>query len=114
MDQATQQNAALVEEMAAAASSLKGQASELEQAVAVFKLGADEQSAHFRPASVRTGKPASLAFKDSERRLEKASVQRVPTLARGATAAPNSLPKPMLVQTAKVAPTAGHDEWEMF
>lgn len=39
MDQTTQQNAALVEEMAAAASSLKSQASELVQAVAVFELG---------------------------------------------------------------------------
>ena len=38
MDQATQQNAALVEEMAAAASSLRGQAQELVQTVAVFKL----------------------------------------------------------------------------
>ena len=37
MDQATQQNAALVEEMAAAASSLKGQANELVQTVSVFK-----------------------------------------------------------------------------
>ena len=40
MDHATQQNAALVEQMAAAASSLKSQAGELVQAVAVFKLGA--------------------------------------------------------------------------
>jgi methyl-accepting chemotaxis protein len=38
MDQATQQNAALVEESAAAAESLKGQAQQLVQAVAVFKL----------------------------------------------------------------------------
>jgi methyl-accepting chemotaxis protein len=43
MDQATQQNAALVEQMAAAASSLKSQATELVQAVAVFKLDAHEQ-----------------------------------------------------------------------
>ena len=42
MDQATQQNAALVEEMAAAASSLQSQAQELVQAVAVFRLGANE------------------------------------------------------------------------
>ena len=41
MDQATQQNAALVEEMAAAASSLKSQAQDLVQVVAVFKLRAD-------------------------------------------------------------------------
>ena len=38
MDQATQQNAALVEEMAAAASSLRTQASNLVQSVAVFRL----------------------------------------------------------------------------
>ena len=38
MDQATQQNAALVEEMAAAASSLNSQARELVNAVAVFKI----------------------------------------------------------------------------
>ncbi|WP_143541760.1 methyl-accepting chemotaxis protein [Rhodoferax fermentans] len=40
MDQVTQQNAALVEEMAAAASSLKSQAQDLVQTVAVFKLAA--------------------------------------------------------------------------
>ena len=45
MDQVTQQNAALVEEMAAAASSLKTQALERVQTVAVFKLvGADKLS----------------------------------------------------------------------
>ncbi len=38
MDQVTQQNAALVEQMAAAASSLRSQAQELVQTVAVFKL----------------------------------------------------------------------------
>lgn len=38
MDQVTQQNAALVEESAAAAESLKGQAWQLVQAVSVFKL----------------------------------------------------------------------------
>jgi methyl-accepting chemotaxis protein len=38
IDQATQQNAALVEEMAAAAASLRGQANDLVQNVAVFKV----------------------------------------------------------------------------
>jgi len=41
MDQVTQQNAALVEEMAAAASSLKSQANDLVDTVAIFKLTAD-------------------------------------------------------------------------
>ena len=41
MDQATQKNAALVDEMAAAASSLNTQAQDLVQTVAVFKLGTE-------------------------------------------------------------------------
>ena len=41
MDQVTQQNAALVEEMAAAATSLKAQAQELVATVAVFQLASD-------------------------------------------------------------------------
>jgi methyl-accepting chemotaxis protein len=41
MDQTTQQNAALVEEGTAAAESLKGQAQQLVQAVAVFRLAPD-------------------------------------------------------------------------
>ena len=40
MDQMTQQNAALVEEMDAAAGSLNAQAQDLVQAVSVFKLPA--------------------------------------------------------------------------
>jgi len=45
MDQVTQQNASLVQEASAAAASLEEQADRLEQAVAVFKLTGDQQSA---------------------------------------------------------------------
>ena len=41
MDRTTQQNSALVEESAAAAESLKMQAQQLVQSVAMFKLRAD-------------------------------------------------------------------------
>jgi hypothetical protein len=69
MDQATQQNAALVEEMAAAASSLKSQAQELVATVAVFKLGdAHEQSSLAPPAAVRSSKPISQTYQGAERR----------------------------------------------
>ncbi|WP_294766885.1 methyl-accepting chemotaxis protein [uncultured Rhodoferax sp.] len=51
MDQTTQQNAALVEEMAAAASSLKSQAQDLVQVVAVFKLGASAGTSPLMMAS---------------------------------------------------------------
>jgi methyl-accepting chemotaxis protein len=50
MDQVTQQNAALVEESAAAAQSLKEQAAQLATAVSVFKLG-DEAAAAIARAS---------------------------------------------------------------
>lgn len=43
MDEVTQQNAALVEEAAAAAESLEEQAHNLAQAVAVFRLGAEQE-----------------------------------------------------------------------
>lgn len=45
MDTTTQQNAALVEESSAAASSLEAQADELEKTVAVFRLSAGQSSA---------------------------------------------------------------------
>ena len=47
MDQVTQQNAALVEQMAAAASSLKSQAQELLTTVAVFQLSGSAPSAKY-------------------------------------------------------------------
>jgi methyl-accepting chemotaxis protein len=57
MDQVTQQNAALVEEMAAAASSLKSQAQELVQTVAVFKLGTKDS--HHTAVCVAAGHDVS-------------------------------------------------------
>jgi methyl-accepting chemotaxis protein-1 (serine sensor receptor) len=56
MDLTTQQNAALVEESAAAAASLQSQASELVEAVAVFRLTADEAE---RPAAQHPERGAS-------------------------------------------------------
>ncbi|HZG21315.1 MAG TPA: methyl-accepting chemotaxis protein [Herbaspirillum sp.] len=55
MDQGTQQNAALVEEAAAAAQALQGQAEKLESVVAVFKL---EQRAAVGVAAAAVAKPA--------------------------------------------------------
>jgi methyl-accepting chemotaxis protein len=57
LDQVTQQNAALVEESAAAADSLNQQASRLVQAVSVFKLNWDAQA---QPSALRTA-PAAAA-----------------------------------------------------
>ena len=70
MDQATQQNAALVEESAAAADSLKTQAQQLVQAVAVFKLlsdGAQNDGLANRFAT-RSVAPSPAFFKRGEQR----------------------------------------------
>ena len=68
MDQATQQNAALVEEMASAASSLRNQSNDLVHTVSIFKLSpsqqvASAQSPALAPARMQqhiTQKPAGL------------------------------------------------------
>jgi len=130
MDQATQQNAALVEQMAAAASSLKSQANELVAAVAVFKLGANDQSAAPK-AQVRSKLPPSKPFKGNERRADAAAPPK-PAAARSpkpqmtarvqapaAPAAPvaaKKAPPPVLtVKTQpKPAPAGGDEEWETF
>ncbi|KRH98582.1 methyl-accepting chemotaxis protein [Curvibacter sp. PAE-UM] len=57
MDQVTQQNAALVEEAAAAAQSLEHQAMGLVQVVSVFRLGS-----HTAPGPARLSAPAPLAL----------------------------------------------------
>ncbi|MEX8195103.1 methyl-accepting chemotaxis protein [Comamonas guangdongensis] len=61
MDQTTQQNAALVEEMAAAASSLSHQAQSLVEAVAAFKLSEHEPAGHAAAvmSAVGRSKPAA-------------------------------------------------------
>ncbi|QNH21983.1 methyl-accepting chemotaxis protein [Xanthomonas sp. GW] len=75
MDESTQQNAALVEEASAAARSMEQQATELSQAVALFKL--DERTAPVRAArAAATVTPKRVARTDAARRL-----QSVPALA---------------------------------
>ena len=64
MDQGTQQNAALVEQVAAAAQSLQDQSARLEQAVSIFKIAAKSPQAARpweRPAAQRSATPA-LAY----------------------------------------------------
>jgi methyl-accepting chemotaxis protein len=101
MDQTTQQNAALVEEMAAAASSLKSQAQELVQTVAVFRLGGDTgQAAPTAAAAVAAPAPTVRA-----------------PAPKPAPAATQRLSAPAALAPAK-APTksAGTDDndWETF
>ncbi|MES2878879.1 MAG: methyl-accepting chemotaxis protein, partial [Pseudomonadota bacterium] len=122
MDQTTQQNAALVEQMAAAASSLKSQANELVQTVAVFKLGAqDGHRAVVMPTTaVRSHQPGLPAFKGTERRgvgIPKGAAARghAPKPAKAAPAK-LTVSKPLASQASAKAPTpaGGDDDWETF
>jgi hypothetical protein len=127
MDHATQQNAALVEEMAAAASSLKGQAQELVQTVSAFKL--DAQSATGVPSlpslAVRSSAPKNLPYKGVDRRLiprpetmaQKAQAAAAQKTSKPASPAPaaNASAKPAAKPAAVAAAGGGNDsDWETF
>lgn len=114
MDQVTQQNAALVEEMAAAASSLKTQAHDLVQVVAVFNLGGNSGNHHVEPriaTTVRKPTSAARAYK-SPQRFALASPAK-PTARSPARTAPT---KALSHEPAKSPARAkgGDDDWETF
>jgi methyl-accepting chemotaxis protein len=98
MDQVTQQNAALVEEMAAAASSLKSQAQDLVTTVAIFELA--------------QGMTDSLvATNGSIKPKVPSSTSSTPKLSR--TPVSQKLTAPARKQSVPVA-LAKDDSWETF
>ena len=118
MDQTTQQNAALVEQMAAAASSLKSQAQELVQVVAVFKLPGGHQAVSLPKTQVRSSSPKPFA--GPNRRLEAPKPAAKPASATAyKPAAPKTAPVHKAAAAApktssKVTPAGGDDDWETF
>ncbi len=124
MDQVTQQNAALVEEMAAAASSLRSQAGELVATVAAFKLDARDQVGRgVTPVSasdVRAHPPQNPNFHGAERRaggVPKGAAARgrpatPPPKPVVAKAAASATPPPSL--KAPAAAAGGSEDWETF
>ncbi|MEW7850096.1 methyl-accepting chemotaxis protein [Massilia aurea] len=109
MDSMTQQNAALVEEAAAAAQSLQDQAGELARVVSIFKL--EEGEEHIAPPAPVVTTTAVVARPVVKRpappALKKPVAARAPAKkSEEAVAAP----KPKKVAAA----TAGADEWEEF
>jgi methyl-accepting chemotaxis protein len=106
MDQTTQQNAALVEESAAAAESLNAQAQQLVGAVAVFKLSAHEVRAAAAPAPA-VKRPATTA----ERRHPSRATNVVRPVFKATAAPPKTLAAP--VEKAD-ASKSGTDDWESF
>ncbi|WP_345796123.1 methyl-accepting chemotaxis protein [Castellaniella sp. MT123] len=108
MDDVTRQNASLVEESAAAATSLQEQAGTLAQLVAIFNLGADAASAS--PAGSRTAsQPPRLPAAPEK------VVSPAPQRPRPAAAAARPSAKPALRAPNRPAPvTADTEEWAEF
>ncbi|MFD2754001.1 methyl-accepting chemotaxis protein [Comamonas terrae] len=111
MDQMTQQNAALVEEAAAATDALRGQATALAEVVGFFKLGA-YQGATPALAPARAAAAAPAVAKAPAVR----PAQPVPAKAAAAKSAPAKM-APAATKTLSgqsKAATADEGEWESF
>ncbi|RQV69179.1 methyl-accepting chemotaxis protein [Burkholderia cenocepacia] len=114
MDEVTQQNAALVEEAAAAAQSLEEQAARLRETAAVFQLddGATRVgavvavAARHAPRTPSVPSPAPAAA-----RVER---DAAPKRAAAAATAPARKPAAVSAAPAPAAATAGGDDWETF
>jgi len=98
MDSMTQQNAALVEEAAAAAQSLQDQAAELSRVVSIFKLVEGEE------------RVTAPVYEPAAKAVVKPIVARAPVKKLASSPAPAPAAKPKKVAAA----AAGGDEWEEF
>lgn len=107
LDQTTQQNAALVEESAAAAQSLEHQSAQLVAAVAVFKLSGDQHRRAQAPTPKMVARPQASPGMSNTASLK--SEKKVPKLA---------LARPTAAATTSSAKTTGadggSDSWESF
>ena len=122
LDQMTQQNAALVEESAAAAESLKDQARRLSELISFFRTG-DAQSQY---VGAHAASPAASVPTPSHKPAAPAPVRATPAAPRAAAPAPTASGKPtapLLRPAAKTpatpaAPAAAsataEGEWESF
>jgi len=103
MDGMTQQNAALVEQAAAAAQSLQDQAAELAHVVSIFKLvDGEEKPAAYAPAPVAAA-PVAVRKPTPALRPVKSLTRKAEAAAPAAAAAPR-----------KAAGAGSNDEWEEF
>ena len=127
MDEVTQQNAALVEEAAAAASSLEGQAGKLRTAVAVFQLdeggykapvsaAPKRESTPVRPSAARKVSHAAVAHSGPQPAPQAAAVAVTKGSARAPAATVRSAQPPARAPAkAMTTASAGSDrDWETF
>jgi methyl-accepting chemotaxis protein len=114
LDQMTQQNAALVEQSAAAASSMKDQARRLADVVATFKLDSKTVMVQQSPAMATRKAPRPIA---SAPRKPLAPPTSKPALTgkKAAPAAPPKLAAPAApAASSRANGSQGDDDWETF
>ena len=119
LDQVTQQNAALVEESAAAAESLNHQTQQLVQAVAVFQLGQSSgvsSAGPSRPPAPRSPilpqrRSGVAAPAPAKAMLSRPAAPRVAAPARAPMSAPTPRSVPALGRSKQ---TSNDDDWEQF
>ncbi|MCU6434905.1 methyl-accepting chemotaxis protein [Undibacterium sp. Jales W-56] len=121
MDGMTQQNAALVEEAAAAAQSLQDQAAELAKVVSIFKLNAVEHAMGKAAAPAPAPTPAPVrrveAAAPNTPKPKASNIKSLPAARASAKRAPSATPKASPSNATSAAsrnnaPSA--DEWEEF
>ena len=106
MDNVTQQNAALVEQAAAAAASMQEQSAHLLDAVSAFKLHTDQHTIQTKPANMQYESPGLSTKK-------KLTEQTIPKIARATvTTKPAGSKKNLSV--IKAAQSDSSDQWEEF
>ncbi|CDG84895.1 methyl-accepting chemotaxis (MCP) signaling domain protein [Janthinobacterium agaricidamnosum NBRC 102515 = DSM 9628] len=109
MDSMTQQNAALVEQAAAAAQSLQDQAAELAHVVSIFKLvEGEEKAVAYQPAPAAVAAPLAPHVKAKPVAALRAAKPAPRKVAAPAAAAAAPAPKRV------VASAGANDEWEEF
>jgi methyl-accepting chemotaxis protein len=111
LDQMTQQNAALVEESAAAAESLREQSARMAEAISVFKLAGAAQ----RATAPRAAQPA--AFKPAARPAIQPAAAPQPAASAPKPAPRKAPPAPAAAPVARPAPApapADDGDWETF
>ena len=106
MDQVTQQNAALVEEMAAAASSLKSQAIDLVEVVAYFKVGSDAQRNANPPSARHFAQEGTVTMQRRRPSMQTASRKPI-------TSTPINKPQPRSLPSQK-SNSENDAGWETF
>ena len=134
MDQTTQKNAALVEEMAGATAGLRKQADELVHAVSIFRLqGGSVNPLRASAAVLSTPAAAAPARSVASSTLSTAAAagsaklaaspsaapaapaaSSATTAAPAAKAPPATAPKPAVPAARQLATTADEDDWETF